>query len=325
MSAPTSAVAAPSLKSAAPSRALRVFAWAVVVYNIAVILWGTAVRATGSGNGCGDHWPLCNGSIFQHHPTISTIIEYTHRATSLIDLLAVVGLVVWTFRSTAKRHLARAAAVVSLILILDEALIGALLVLLGMTADNQSVSRAVYLALHLTNTLLMLGAMALTAHFLSRKRGFMRGSVELRGLGLAITGVIAILITGVTGSLAALADTLHPSTSLRAAFLQDFSAHSNWMLRLRWLHPAAAILAGVFVLALIVAGAHTAAHRRLTLLLAVLLAAQYALGVADLTLLTPLSMQILHLLGADLVWVTLIILAARLSLRPVGCEARSCA
>jgi cytochrome c oxidase assembly protein subunit 15 len=325
MSAPTSAVAAPSLKSPAPSRALRAFAWGVVVYNIAVILWGTAVRATGSGNGCGDHWPLCNGSIFQNHPAISTIIEYTHRATSLIDLLAVVGLVVWTFRGTAKRHLARAAAVASLILILDEALLGALLVLLGMTADNQSVSRAVYLALHLTNTLLMLGAMALTAHFLSRRRGFMRGSVELRGLGLAITGVIAILITGVTGSLAALADTLHPSTSLRAAFLQDFSAHSNWILRLRWLHPAAAILAGAFVLALIVAGARIAAHRKLAVLLTILLAAQYALGVADLTLLTPLSMQILHLLGADLVWVTLIILAARLSLRPVGCEARSCA
>lgn len=325
MSASTSAVASPSLKSPAPSRGLRAFAWAVVVYNIAVILWGTAVRATGSGNGCGDHWPLCNGSIFQHHPAISTIIEYTHRATSLIDLLAVVGLVVWTFRGTPKRHLARAAAVASLILIVDEALLGAGLVLFGMTANNQSIARTAYLGLHLTNTLLMLGAMALTAHLLSRKRGFMRGSVEFRSLGLTLAGIVSILIVGVTGSLAALADTLHPSTSLRAAFLQDFSAHSNWMLRLRWLHPAAAILAGAFVLALIVAGARTAAHRKLALLLTALLAAQYALGVADLTLLTPLSMQVLHLLGADLVWVALIILAAHLSLRPIGCAQKSCA
>lgn len=324
MSAPTFALAAPSVSSPNPSRALRAFAWAVVAYNVLVILWGTAVRATGSGNGCGDHWPLCNGSVFQSHPTIATLIEYTHRATSGIALLAVVGLVLWTYRSTAKRHLARIGAVASLVFILNEALIGALLVLLGMTADNQSIARAFYLGLHLTNTLLMVGAMALTAHFLGRKRGFMRGSVEYRGMALTITGVIAILITGVTGSLAALADTLHPSTNLRAAFLQDLSAHSNWMLRLRWLHPAAAILAGVFVVALIVIGARSAEHRKLAALVAGLLGLQYALGVADLTMLTPLSMQVLHLLGADLMWIALVILAARLSLRPIGCPEKSC-
>jgi cytochrome c oxidase assembly protein subunit 15 len=284
---------------------------------VAVILWGTAVRATGSGNGCGDHWPLCNGSVFEHHPTISTIIEYTHRATSLIDLLAIVGLVAWTFRGTAKRHLARVTAVASLIFIFLEAMLGAGLVLFGMTANNQSVARALYLGLHLTNTLLMLGAIALTAHFLSRKRGFMPGSIALRGIGLSIAGIISILAMGITGSLAALADTLHPATSLRAAFLQDFSANSNWMLRLRWLHPAAAILAGVFVVALIVAGARKAENRRISALLAGLLLLQYALGVADLSLLTPLSMQILHLLGADLVWIALVILAARLSVKPI--------
>lgn len=325
MSAPTSATAPPTRSSSTPSRALRGYAWAIVAYNVLVILWGTAVRATGSGNGCGDHWPLCNGSVFEHHPAIATIIEYTHRATSFIDLLAVVGLVVWVFSGTAKRHLARVAAVVSLIFILNEALIGALLVLLGMTADNQSVARAVYLGLHLTNTLLMLGAMALTAHFLSRRRGFMRGSVEVRSIGLTLAGIITILVTGVTGSLAALADTLYPSTSLRAAFLQDFSAHSNWMLRLRWLHPAAAVLAGAFVLALIVLGMRNAANRKLATTLAALLLIQYTLGVADLMLLTPLSMQILHLLGADLLWIALIVLAARLSIRAIGCTADSCA
>ncbi|MFZ0663377.1 MAG: COX15/CtaA family protein [Acidobacteriaceae bacterium] len=325
MSVSSPVIAASSVSSPTPSRALRTYAWAVVAYNVLVILWGTAVRATGSGNGCGDHWPLCNGSVFEHHPAVATIIEYTHRATSLVDLLAVAGLVVWVYRGTGRRHLARVAAVVSLILILDEALLGAGLVLLGMTANNQSVARAVYLALHLTNTLLMLGAMAVTAHLLGRKRGYMRGSVELRSLGLTITAVVAVLLTGATGSLTALTDTLHPATSLKAAFLQDFSAHSNWMLRLRWVHPAAAILAGAFVVALIVLGMRHASHRRLAVTVAALLLIQYALGVADLTLLTPLSMQILHLLGADLLWIALIVLAARLSITPIGCAAKSCA
>ncbi len=52
--------------NALPSPALRRFAWGVLVYFIAVILWGTLVRATGSGAGCGDHWPLCNGTVMQH-------------------------------------------------------------------------------------------------------------------------------------------------------------------------------------------------------------------------------------------------------------------
>lgn len=325
MSTPTPAVAQRPVSSPAPSRALRAYAWMVVAYNVLVILWGTAVRATGSGNGCGDHWPLCNGTLIEHHPAITTIIEYTHRATSAVALFAVIGLVAWTFRGTAKRHLARIAAVASLIFILDEALLGAGLVLFGLTADNQSIARIGYLALHLTNTLLMLGAMTLTAHLLGRKSGFMRGSVEFRRLSLTITGLIAILLTGATGSFTALVDTLHPATNLKTAFLQDFSVHSNWMLRVRWIHPAAAIVTGIFVVALIALGARTSANRSLALVVAALLAVQYALGVADLTLLTPLSMQILHLLGADLLWVALIVLAARLSMKPVGCTADLCA
>ncbi|HEV2465268.1 MAG TPA: COX15/CtaA family protein [Acidobacteriaceae bacterium] len=318
MSDPAVAVAPPSASSSAPSRGLRAYAWGVLAYNVAVILWGAAVRATGSGNGCGDHWPLCNGSVFEHHPTVASMIEYAHRATSGVDLVAVIGLLVWTFRGTAKGHLARIAAVASLIFILNEALIGALLVLLGMTANNESPARAAYLSLHLTNTLLMLAAIALTAHFLSRRSGFLRGSVERGGMGASIAGLIAIVVTGVTGSLAALADTLHPATDLRAAFLQDFSGRGDWLVRIRWVHPAAAVLAGLFVLVVMLQGLRTAAHRTIATWVGLLLLAQYALGVADLTLLTPLSMQILHLLGADLVWIALVVLAARLSLRPAA-------
>jgi len=324
LSTSTPAAAAASVSSPVPSRALRWYAWGVLAYNVAVILDGALVRATGSGNGCGDHWPLCNGEIVQQHPKITTMIEYAHRATSGIALLAVIGLVVWTFRGTVKRHLARTAAVASLIFILNEALIGALLVLLGMTAQNESPARAVYLSLHLTNTLLMLGALALTAHFLSRRRGYMRGSVEMRGAGLAVTGLIAIILTGITGSLAALADTLHPATSLRAAFAQDFSAHGSWLVHIRWVHPVISLIAGLIVLEIIVRATRTPENHRLAAVLIGLLLLQFGLGVTDLTLLTPLTMQILHLLGADLLWIALVILAARLCVRPIGCTATGC-
>jgi cytochrome c oxidase assembly protein subunit 15 len=212
--------------------------------------------------------------------------------------------------------------VASLLFILNEALIGALLVLLGLTANNQSTARAFYFALHLTNTLLMLGALALTAHFLSRRRAVMRGEVTAHRLGLSIAGLVAVICTGITGSLAALADTLHPAISLRAAFAQDLSAHSSWLVRIRWIHPIAGLIAGLLVLEIIILATRHRAHHRLAAGLIGLLLAQYALGVADLTMLTPLTLQILHLLGADVLWIALVILAARISIRPREVEAQ---
>jgi cytochrome c oxidase assembly protein subunit 15 len=306
------------------SRALHRFAWGVLAYNIAVIVWGAAVRATGSGAGCGDHWPLCNGSVIQHYPTAATLIEFAHRASSGVALLAVVGLIVWTFRATPRRHLARSASVAALVLTLNEALLGALLVLLGKVAHDQSASRALYLSLHLTNTLLMLAALALTAHFLSRKLGFMHGSVELRAPAVALTGIVVTLIVGVTGSLAALGDTLFPATSLHAAFVQDFSSDSSWLVRLRWLHPALSLVAGAFLVWLVYHGTRIQMHRRLSLTLAALVLVQFALGIGDIVLLTPTTMQLLHLFGADLLWVALIVLLARLCLPPIGCTAGLC-
>src|ERR1700757_4534395 len=108
-----------------PSPALRRFAWAVLAYFIAVILWGALVRATGSGAGCGDHWPLCNGTVLQHSPRVDTIIEFTHRITSGISFFSAVGLLIWTFAATVKGHLARAAAVASVAFTLIEAILGA--------------------------------------------------------------------------------------------------------------------------------------------------------------------------------------------------------
>jgi cytochrome c oxidase assembly protein subunit 15 len=299
-----------------PPTALRRFAWAVLAYNVAVIVWGSAVRATGSGAGCGDHWPLCNGTLVQHHPAIATLIEFAHRATSGIDLLCVLALFFWTFAATPRRHFARAWAVAVLILTLNEALLGALLVLLGHTAQDRSPARAFYLALHLTNTLLMLGALTLTAHFLARRTGAMRGTLLVRAPRLALTGVIATLIVGVTGSLAALGDTLYPAHNLLTAIAQDFSTGSSWLLEIRWLHPALSIIAGAFIVWLLIRSLHDPANRSLAIGVLLLLVLQYFLGIADVALLAPTWMQMTHLLGADLLWIALVLLSARTCLVP---------
>jgi cytochrome c oxidase assembly protein subunit 15 len=302
-----------------PSPALRRFAWAVLVYFIAVILWGALVRATGSGAGCGDHWPLCNGTVIQHSPRVDTMIEFTHRITSGISLFAVVGLLIWVLRATRRGHLARAAAWASVAFTLVEAILGALLVKLGLTAQSTSPLRAPYLALHLTNTLLLLAALTLAAHFLSRKKGFMRDSVQLVAPLRSSLGLIVVLAVGVTGSLAALGDTLFPASSLSQAFSQDLSNKSAWLLRWRWTHPTFALLASVFLIWLLVRAVRRSSHwdnRGLSAIVLILLATQYLLGVLDVVLLAPLWLQIVHLLGADALWSALVVLTARLAIAP---------
>jgi cytochrome c oxidase assembly protein subunit 15 len=165
------------------------------------------------------------------------------------------------------------------------------------------------LSIHLSNTLLLLAALTLTAVLLGtgqmwRELGVRGGRKLWAPLGLAAT-----LVVGVSGSLAALGDTLFPASSLRAAFAQDFAAGSPWLLRLRGVHPASAVIAAVFVLWL-VAQARRSGAGRLAAFVVGLLAFQFVLGLADVLLLAPVWMQIVHLLGADLYWVALVALAA---------------
>ncbi|HMG86136.1 MAG TPA: COX15/CtaA family protein [Terracidiphilus sp.] len=317
-------VATPIRLKPPPSKALRSFAWGVLAYFVAVILWGAVVRATGAGAGCGNHWPLCNGTVMQYSASANTIIEFTHRITSGLSFFSAVALLVWTFAATMRGHLARRASVAAVGFTLIEAILGAMLVKLGLTAQSQSPLRPWYLALHLTNTLLLLAALTLTAHLLSRKRGYMRGEIRLVAPSGAIAGILVVLGVGVTGSLAALGDTLFPATSLGSALAADFSSTSGWLVRWRWTHPTIAFLASIFLIWILVRAAQRTTewdNRGLSALVLILLAAQYVLGVLDVVLLAPVWLQVAHLLGADILWAALVVLTARLTLQPIGTKA----
>lgn len=305
-----------------PSLALRRFAWGVLAYFIATILWGAVVRATGSGAGCGDHWPLCNGTVLQQSPTLQTIIEFTHRITAGLDMVFVLGLLIWTCRTTVKGHLARWAAGASVFLTITEGFLGAMLVKLGLTAQSHSPLRAPFLALHLSNTLLLVAALTLAAHFLGRTQGTRWRDIHIAAVIPTSIGMAAVLVVAVTGSLAALGDTLYPATTLSNSLTADLSNQSNWLIRWRWTHPAIAALAAIFVIWLLVRAGRRSipgggeANRPLSLAILAFLAAQYILGVLDIWLLAPTWMQVAHLLGADALWVALVVLAARLTLVP---------
>src|SRR5580704_13432013 len=184
-------VAAVQVKRA--PKALVRFAWGVVGYNVLVILWGALVRATGSGAGCGNHWPLCNGQVIPLSPRVDTVIEFTHRCMTGGSTFLVIGLLVWTFRATVKGQAARVMAVASMVLLLNEALLGALLVKLGYVTGNRSVGRMVVLSIHLSNTLLLLAALTLTALMLGTRQKW-AGLGGVRGRGFALAGLLATVV-----------------------------------------------------------------------------------------------------------------------------------
>ena len=295
------------------------FAWLTLGWNVAVILWGAFVRATGSGAGCGAHWPLCNGEVIPRAPMIDTMVEFTHRLTSGAALVLVFILAVWVFRERSKGHPARRAAVASVVLILVEAAVGAALVLFGLVADNDSVARALFMAGHLANTFMLLAALTLTAHWCGTGAPLRRDALRRDGWVFALA-FLALLLVGKSGAIAALGDTLYPAQSLLAGLAQDLSPTASVLVRLRILHPLLAVagtLAVAFAAARALQSTEEPTVRRWAWTAALLALVQMGAGLLNLVLLAPVWMQIVHLLLADAVWIALVLLAARvLALAP---------
>lgn len=289
------------------------FAWGVLAYTLVVIMWGAYVRASGSGAGCGSHWPLCNGQVVPRDAAIETLVEFSHRITSALTGFLTLALVGWGWKAFPKGHLVRKAALATLFFVLLEGAVGALQVRLDLTADNDSVGRAWIGGIHLINTFFLTAAMMLTAWWASGARAF-----RLRGQGvlgwLYAFGVVAVLLVGAAGAVTALGDTLFPVDTLHEGIRQDFSPTAHFMIRLRVYHPVVAVLTSVYLIAITRYGytkRPSAATRWSFLMVSGLFVAQLVVGVVNMILLVPIAMQLIHLLMADVVWLVLILAIAR--------------
>lgn len=293
------------------SKAFAGYTWALVLYTLFVILWGVVVRATGSGAGCGSHWPTCNGEILPALHEMETVIEFGHRLTSGAMGILVIALVVWAWRLYGRSSHITKAAIATLIVTIIEGLLGALLVRAELVADNASVARAVVIALHLVNTYLLLTVLIATAWWASGNPSLQLKGQPPRLLWALGGGVLLMAILGMTGAVTALGDTLFPVASLAEGFQQDLDPTAHFLIQLRVVHPAMAILTGFYIVitARIVREWRTNSH---TILLAhttsLLFFIQLAVGALNLGLLAPIWMQLIHLLMADLIWIVYILL-----------------
>ncbi|HTS80952.1 MAG TPA: COX15/CtaA family protein [Myxococcaceae bacterium] len=286
--------------------------WGLVAFLLGVVAWGAYVRATGSGAGCGAHWPVCNGEIVPRAPALETLVEFSHRVSSGLVTLAVIAWAAWGYRAFPRGHRVQAGVVLGTVAILVEGGIGAALVLLRLTGKDESLARAGVMALHLVNTFFLLGVVTLTGAWAGGT-----GRPRLRDQGaigvLVPAALVAMVALGVSGAIAALGDTLFPARSLAEGFRQDLAGGAHLLLRLRVLHPLLAVAVALFLLgtaavaSLLRPGRQV---RRTAIALAALVVVQLTAGLVNLALLAPVWMQLLHLFLADAVWLALVVLGA---------------
>jgi protoheme IX farnesyltransferase len=297
------------------ARLLRRLAWTGSALALGLIVLGGVVRITGSGMGCGDHWPRCDGQWFPPLD-LPTLIEIGHRwAAALVSLLVfAVALVAWRRHrhEPALRNPALAAAV----LLVVQVLLGAVTVKL--------VLPPWVIITHLANAMVLLATLMVVALRAGAVGGPAEPRLEARhgahGLVLATAafGFVVILFGAQVANFHAgllclgfpLCDggVMPPASSLAA---------------LHWAHR---VLAFAFLgLTLFLVGRLSrrsdAPGQPLRRAAAVVLAATVAqVGVAAAMVLhlLPPALRALHLLVGTLVWAALVVLVFRSGRTPAA-------
>jgi len=293
-------------------RSVRIAGWVTLAIIMVTIVMGAVVRATHSGDGCGQSWPTCEGTlVLPGTGDRAQLIEFSHRAISGVSLIAMVGLVVMVFRALPTPHPARRASLWALGLLIIEALIGAMIVLYGWVADDTSVARQVSVPLHLVNTFLLTAAVMLTLWFIE---GGARPQLRVNRVQARRLGGLALLfmLIAATGATTSLADTLFAAESLAEGIAMDFDREAELIVQLRILHPIVAIFAGGLLAWF--AWKHLDEAERLgqpwpPRIILGGVAVQVMLGFMHIALLTPLATGLVHLALAQGLWLALAWLA----------------
>jgi protoheme IX farnesyltransferase len=286
------------------------FSWAFLTYNICVIIWGAFVRATISGDGCANDWPLCGGAAIPVFHQAKTIIEFVHRTSIVLIVPLLIIQVIWAFRAFPRGSGIRKSSLVSACFLVIEALIGAILVKKNLVGYDASVNRAVVMCSHLISTFILLASLTCTAAWASSmKPGTFKGQGPVAWA--LIVGLVGVLILGVSGAIAALGDTLFHAETMAQALKMDFSPTASFLTKLRPYHPLIAISVGIYTVLIGGLLTHlrpTEQVRRYAKLVTAIFVTQLALGTLNLLLLAPIWMQLIHLLAADVLWVAMILL-----------------
>jgi heme A synthase len=288
----------------------------VLAFTILVVLFGAVVRITGSGAGCGQHWPTCQGDVLLLPKRLETAIELTHRVTSGLSALLVFWLTRRAFVVFERGHKVRWATGFASLLMIVEALIGAVLVRLMLVGDNASAGRAVIMPLHLITTSGLLAFLGLSVWWSRSRVSSVAADPKLARIA-AFAGLLLLVVSGL-GAITALGDTLYPVSPEAAAVTLSFDhpPEAHFLERLRVLHPVVALFASgvlIWLATRATEARHSRGSRLFSRSVLGLTVAQGGVGGLNVILSAPGWLQVLHLLLANLLWLSLVLLGAELA------------
>jgi len=222
---------------------------AAVAATFGLIVFGGVVRITGSGMGCGDHWPLCNGSLLPPMD-LPTFIEYGHRIFALLVAALVVGLAVGAWRrrrgedavapeaSGSWRRL-RGFSGLAVGLLLVQILLGAITVWLELPPMS--------VILHLGTGMALMATLAVAAsEALAPGRELVRDRASSLALGSAVFGYVVVL----AGALVANMDAGPACQGFPACNGSWMPAASSPLVHVHWGHRLLAYALVIWSLAL---------------------------------------------------------------------------
>lgn len=292
-----------------------------MVYLLAVVVYGAFVRSTGSGAGCGDHWPLCNGEMIPHSPGVKTMIEYGHRIMSAL-VFPLFAYFYFLVKKEEKEHIQKnqksdplltklSKSLLAFILI--EALIGAVIVLIGHVADSKAQLRAISMSIHLLNTFALMANATLITYQVKYR------DLELKwqqfgsssDKGVRFIALFCLLMLGVSGAVTALGDTVFPVVQHGQALMESMDASSHLFVKLRIYHPFMAVILGIFVFFLVHSILKHSQQRfgKLHKSFSHLIFLQFLIGYMNVRWFAPVWLQLIHLLIAELLWMALVVIA----------------
>lgn len=273
-----------------------------LILAFAIIIWGAWVRISGSGDGCGAHWPLCKGELWPSLMSVETWIELFHRIKSGLFGITVIAAFVLSRIQFPKNHPARHAAFWGLFFSITEALIGAKLVLFDLVGENQSLQRVITSALHLSNTSILMGALVATVMWSKDSKMFKPSPWKAP----ALIFLVLFICIGVTGTWAALSNTLFPSASLQEGLAADFSNTSHWLVQIRIAHPIIAVIFGSIIWIKLLKLTKNINDSVIALLSKICIPLTLIIGFLTLSLLSPTWLKLTHLafstLSITVIW-----------------------
>lgn len=275
---------------------LRKLALATTVATVLLIAIGGLVRATGSGLGCGDDWPDCNGQLLPVLDARPVIIEWTHRAVAMVVGLMTALLVVVAFRNHREDRSLRRLTAGAFALVVLQALLGRVVV-----KEHLEVLLVVG---HLATALLFLGVLITTFVAAGPRESGTTNPSAARGVLVAAGAIFVLLLVG--------------------SYTSDFGYVPGWPLQqgrlipnlqsetqaIHFLHRTLAVAVGVVVAAVASSATRSKAESpgaaKLARSAAGLFAVEVLIGAVNVwTALNPIVVA-LHLTTGALVWACMV-------------------